>query len=472
MITGKTLRERGWPQGKVMGLAKALASTLTSAGQSVEATLTLLDDILAHPGGYLQDPRYGGVARELMRRAAGFAQSTTLRADPLDYPVWGAEQIDGGAREQMRRAMRLPVALAGALMPDAHAGYGLPVGGVLAGDNAVIPYAIGVDIGCRMRLSIYRQSPIVLGQRAAQFRKAILEGTRFGLNSEFDRYERPRHAVLDDAAWDATRLLYSLKSKAARQLGSSGSGNHFVEWGVFQLFADDAELGLTAGRYLSLLSHSGSRGVGFKIAQTYTSVAQRLHPDLEKSVMQLAWLPLESEPGQEYWLAMHLAGRFAAANHEVIHQRVTQAVGLDVAIAIENFHNFAWMEETGDGTPAIVHRKGATPAGPGVLGIIPGSMGDAGYVVRGKGEPAALNSAAHGAGRRLSRTAAMNSITRTARDEYLRAHDVELLGGAVDEAPQAYKDIESVIAAQTDLVAMIGKFTPRIVRMADEPGEF
>jgi tRNA-splicing ligase RtcB len=151
---------------------------------------------------------------------------------------------------------------------------------------------------------------------------------------------------------------------------------------------------------------------------------------------------------------------------------VARAAGLKEIAHVENFHNFAWRETLPDGTNAIVHRKGATPAAPGVLGVIPGSMGDAGYVVRGKGLPDALSSAAHGAGRRLSRRAALASISKTARDAYLRERGITLLGGGLDEAPQAYKDIEAIIAAQDDLVEVIGRFTPRIVRMAEEAGEF
>jgi tRNA-splicing ligase RtcB len=169
---------------------------------------------------------------------------------------------------------------------------------------------------------------------------------------------------------------------------------------------------------------------------------------------------------------MELAGRFASANHNVIHHRVAKAAGLTEALVVENHHNFAWSEKLSDGRNVIVHRKGATPAGAGVLGIIPGSMGDAGYVVRGRGVGASLESASHGAGRLMSRKAALNSIARSTRDEYLRDRGVTLLGGGMDEAPQAYKPIDTVIAAQHDLVDVIGKFMPRIVRMADEAGEY
>jgi tRNA-splicing ligase RtcB len=197
-----------------------------------------------------------------------------------------------------------------------------------------------------------------------------------------------------------------------------------------------------------------------------------LHPGLDKSVKHLAWLSLDSEEGQEYWLSMELAGRFASANHYVIHHRVAAAMGLKEAAVVENHHNFAWMETIAStGRKAVVHRKGATPAGPGVLGVIPGSMGDAGYVVRGRGNPDSLNSASHGAGRLMSRRAALDSITKPARDAYLKERGITLLGGGLDESPQAYKPIETIIAAQTDLVDILGKFTPRIVRMADEPGD-
>ena len=154
-----------------------------------------------------------------------------------------------------------------------------------------------------------------------------------------------------------------------------------------------------------------------------------------------------------------------------VHRRVASAVGLREAAVVENHHNFAWRENLPDGRQVIVHRKGATPAGAGVLGVIPGSMGDAGYLVRGRGLPASLNSASHGAGRLMSRRTALETIAKSARDGYLKERGVTLLGGGLDESPQAYKPIQQVIAAQQELVEVLGKFSPRIVRMADEPGE-
>jgi tRNA-splicing ligase RtcB len=164
---------------------------------------------------------------------------------------------------------------------------------------------------------------------------------------------------------------------------------------------------------------------------------------------------------------MELAGDFAAANHEVIHNRITQATGLTSIATVENHHNFAWREKAND-KEIVVHRKGATPAGKGVLGIIPGSMGDPGFVVKGKGRAESINSASHGAGRQMSRRQANRTITHEEQLKYLEKLNVELIGGGLDEAAQAYKRIEEVMAAQEDLVDIIGKFEPKIVRMADD----
>jgi len=411
------------------------------------------------------------LARECIRIGQkDLPSNDTPRETPLDYPIWGKENIDEGSIAQMDNAMRLPVSVAGALMPDAHVGYGLSIGGVLATENAVIPYAVGVDIACQMRLSLYEVSPHLLEQKKGLFEQALLKQTAFGMGAQWKGSDRADHPVLDDSAWTAIPLLRTLKDNAMRQLGTSGTGNHFVEWGSFRLF--EALSGVEPGEYLALLSHSGSRSVGFKIADRYSKLAIEKHPDLDKSIRQLAWLSLDSAEGQEYWLSMELAGRFASANHYIIHHRVAQAIGLTEALVVENHHNFAWAEKLPDGRNVIVHRKGATPASAGILGVIPGSMGDAGYVVRGRGAGASLESASHGAGRLMSRKAALNSISKSTRDEYLRERGITLLGGGMDEAPQAYKPIDSIIAAQNDLVDVIGKFMPRIVRMADDAGEY
>lgn len=382
--------------------------------------------------------------------------------------MWGEEFIDAGSRAQMDNAMRLPVSVAGALMPDAHVGYGLPIGGVLATDGAVIPYAVGVDIACRMRLSVFDAPPNLIDRQQDRLKKVLRENTRFGAGAE---WKPPREdPILDDPDWQATPLLRHLKeTKGVPQLGTSGSGNHFVEFGQLDVVEFDPTLGLAPGSYLALLSHSGSRGVGYQIAEHYSKRARELHPELSKDLAHLAWLDIASEAGQEYWLAMNLAGRFASANHRVIHRQIAGVAGFQVLATVENHHNFAWQEALPDGRRVYVHRKGATPAGKGVLGVIPGTMGDVGYVVRGRGHPASLNSASHGAGRQMSRNEAFKRITKKMRDEYLRERGVELLGGGLDEAPQAYKNINDVMNAQRDLVDIIARFKPRLVMMTDDP---
>jgi len=469
-ITGKILKLNNWPDGKIIGIAKDIGNKLVEQGMDRDAVLTQLEAVRRSPGSFLADSLYASLARECIRITQKDEPSEdTLLENPLPFPIWGRENIDDGAVAQMENAMRLPVSVTGALMPDAHVGYGLPIGGVLATENVVIPYAVGVDIACRMRLSIYEVSPILIGQKKKSFEDALWNETAFGMGSKWTGSKKAQHAVLDDDAWYATPQLRKLKDTAMNQLGTSGTGNHFVEWGSFKL--DEPMFGLQPGEYLALLSHSGSRGVGARIADRFSKLAMEKHPDLDKSVRYLAWLSLDSEDGQEYWLSMELAGRFASANHYIIHHRVAAAVGLKEAAVVENHHNFAWNEKLSDGRNVIVHRKGATPAGVGVFGVIPGSMGDAGYVVKGRGVSESLESASHGAGRLMSRTAALNSISRSTRDDYLKERGVTLLGGGMDESPQAYKPIDKVIAAQHDLVDVIGKFTPRIVRMADEPGD-
>ncbi|KOR31521.1 RNA 2',3'-cyclic phosphate--5'-hydroxyl ligase [Achromatium sp. WMS3] len=466
-MTGKILKLHQWPEGKIIGIAKKIGNQLIEQGLERDIVLERLNKVQQNPESFQDDPILTDIACEFIRikEKEQVAQQDILLDTPIPYQIWGQELMEQGAIEQMAMAMRLPISVAGALMPDAHVGYGLPIGGVLATEHTVIPFAVGVDIACRMRLSIYDASPCLLDQTQDVFASALRRETAFGVGAQWRGKQRAEHAVLEDTAWNATGLLKSLHENAVQQLGTSGTGNHFVEWGALTL--NEPLCDLQPGKYLALLSHSGSRSVGFKIAERYSKLAMELHPTLDKSVRHLAWLDLDSEAGQEYWLSMELAGRFSAANHAIIHQRVAAAAGLEEAAAVENHHNFAWRETLANSKEVVVHRKGATPAGAGVLGVIPGSMGDLGYVVRGRGVSAALNSASHGAGRIMSRKVAMNSISKSERDVYLRERGVSLLGGGLDEAPQAYKPIATVMAAQQDLVDIMGSFKPRIVKMAN-----
>jgi len=323
-----------------------------------------------------------------------------------------------------------------------------------------------------MKLSVLDLPVNALADDQARLTRAIERETRFGMGASFQ--SRRQHHVMD-ADWHVTSVTAGLKDRAWAQLGTSGSGNHFVEFGRLTILDDT--LGLARGGYLALLSHSGSRGTGAQIAQHYSRLARSLHPELPQDLSHLAWLDLSTEAGQEYWAAMELMGQYAAANHALIHSSVARALGVDVVLDIENHHNFAWRERhrLPDGSDAnvIVHRKGATPAGAGVLGIIPGSMGTPGYVVRGNGVAASLNSAAHGAGRRMSRTKAKELFTWDIAQRFLRQRGVTLLSAGLDEVPMAYKDIDEVMAAQRDLVQPLARFEPRLVKMAPsgEPAE-
>ena len=466
MITGTTLLQHGWPQGPVLGVA---LKTAALSRLSDDEALALLEQVRSHPEAFdLPGHAFQPLARALL--ALQVQQAEALRDTPLPAPVWGESLIDARAIQQLHNAMRLPVTVAGALMPDAHVGYGIPIGGVVALQGAVAPFMVGVDIACRMMMSVYLVAPEAWLDNDAkrdELRHVLHEETRFGVGARFEKGERRQHAVLDDPAWQETKLLQGLHDKAYAQLGTSGSGNHFVDVGALSVASDQAAaLGVAPGRYLAVMSHSGSRGVGATIADHYAKLAQRLSR-LPQDFKHLAWLSLDSEPGQAYWTAMNLAGRFASANHHTLQAAIGERLGLEPLTQLENHHNFAWLERWQD-QDVVVHRKGATPAHRGVLGIVPGSQGHRSFVVRGKGNETSLNSASHGAGRLMSRTQAKKTISPQARTDWLGDVGVELLAGGLDEAPQAYKDIETVLALQSDLVEVVASFEPKLVLMSTD----
>ena len=460
----------GIPAGPSAEKAKQMLQQSKTAKRSMREVQDELKRVAESPAAFIDDERYGALAQLLLEHAA--AQNTfRARATDAPYQIWGSN-LEPDAVQQLKNACKLPVAVAGALMPDAHVGYGLPIGGVLATKDAVIPYAVGVDIACRMKMTVLDLPVNTLKIDQSRLSKALERETRFGIGATF---RSPRQHDVMDRDWNVTALTSKLKDRAWRQLGTSGSGNHFVEFGELTIMNGD--VGLAPGRYLALLSHSGSRGTGAQIAQHYSRFARDLHPELPQTLSHLAWLDLSSESGQEYWTAMELMGQYAAANHALIHSHIAKALDVDVLLDVENHHNYAWRERhrLPDGSEAdvIVHRKGATPAGTGVIGIIPGSMGTPGYVVRGKGVERSLNSAAHGAGRRMSRTKAKETFTWDVAQRFLRERGVTLLSAGLDEVPMAYKNIEEVMAAQQELVEPVARFEPRLVKMAPsgEPAE-
>ena len=464
-ITGKQIRAIGYPEGQVVSVAMHIMCTNYKYSSEDEA-LQILKDILAKPEAFLADEVLGKIAEKLITREDEITEEIPLNEQGIHYSIFGAEHIEAGALLQMQVAAKLPVAVAGALMPDAHHGYGLPIGGVLATRNAIIPYAVGVDIGCRMCLSIFAIDPKELQKKEAWFQRELVANTLFGAGREFTGDERqPSNltGVLDREEFTHIKFLNNLQGKAAKQLGSSGSGNHFVEFGKVTISDADNPMKLIPGEYVGLLSHSGSRGLGANIANHYTQLAMQ-QTVLPKEAKHLAWLDLDTEEGIEYWLSMNLAGDYASACHHTIHEKIARAIGEQPLAVVENHHNFAWKEMY-EGEEVIVHRKGATPAGKNVLGIIPGSMTAPGFIVQGKGEVAALNSASHGAGRKMSRTKALANVTHEALHKELKEHGVKLIGGGLDEAPFAYKDIREVMRSQTSLVDVLGTFQPVIVQM-------
>nr|MBA2762506.1 RtcB family protein [Segetibacter sp.] len=315
--------------------------------------------------------------------------------------------------------------------------------------------------GCRMCLSVFDIDPKELKEKEHYYIRELNEATLFGSGSMFAK--PAYHEVMDRKEFDESGVLKSLQDRAWRQLGSSGSGNHFVEWGVVEINEKDIVFGIDAGIYLGLLSHSGSRALGAGVANHFTKLAKEKRR-LPGEAVNLAWLLLDEAEGVEYWMAMNLSGDYASACHHIIHQKIAKQLGRAPISMVENHHNFAW-KETLEGREVIVHRKGATPAGKDVLGIIPGSMTAPGFIVKGKGETASVNSASHGAGRAMSRTSALKTVTHSQLNEVLAKHGVKLLGGGLDEAPFAYKDIHEVMKAQNSLVETVGLFYPKIVKM-------
>lgn len=459
-LTGSDLLNIGFTEGKALGIALSLLEGPFAAFTASEQK-ALLQQVLAQPKSFADNEQLLPLVEAL---TIPKEEVISLLEASVPYHVYGADAIEAGAMQQMEIATKLPIALAGALMPDAHQGYGLPIGGVLATKNAVIPYGVGVDIGCRMCMTLYNLPTAMLEQQSATLKKMLLNNTQFGTAT----FKQPKdHSIFERNEFLEIAIVKQLKDRAWKQIGTSGGGNHFVEFGTVEITTAIPEHNLIPGFYLAVLSHSGSRGLGATIASHYTKIAMATCT-LPSHAKHLAWLDLDSEAGQEYWLAMNLAGDYASACHHQIHERMSIGLRETPVAMIENHHNFAWKEKDAQGNEIIVHRKGATPAQKGVLGIIPGSMATPGFIVRGKGNLASINSASHGAGRMMSRTKAKETILPGHVNKFLKQAGVELIGSGLDEAPMAYKDIHQVMNAQQELVEVLGSFMPKIVRMCGD----
>ncbi len=455
-ISGKDLLKIGFPQNNSVNIALGIITRYRKK-DSKDVILSEVKEVLVAPEKYMADRKWARLSEYLVEPVK--LRQHELRNTRAPFNIFGENQIDDIAKRQLYDALKLPITVSGALMPDAHSGYGLPIGGVLATDNAVIPYGVGLDIGCRMSLSIFDLPASFITGREGFIEGILDNNTKFGM-SETHKIKAD-HAVLDRREFKEINMLKPLHDKAYKQLGTSGGGNHFVEFGIVHLYSETK--GLKAGEYFAVLSHSGSRSLGANIAKHFTRLASRQCP-LPKQVQHLAWLDLATHDGKEYWEAMTLAGDYAKACHDDIHRRLSKALGQRIVCTIENHHNFAW-KEIHEGREVVVHRKGATPAKNGELGIIPGSMTNPGYIVSGKGHALSLNSASHGAGRLLSRAQCKSMLTQSDMKKQLLAKGVTLIGGGIDESPAAYKNIDKVIAAQSDLIDVLGSFTPKFVKM-------
>lgn len=371
---------------------------------------------------------------------------------------WAA-QLEGSALAQATNLSNLPFAIHHvALMPDAHTGYGMPIGGVLFADRAVVPYAIGVDIGCGVALVETDLTVTTLTRdRLVRVLEEIERRVPTGTSSQKHRIDREQAlAEIGLAVPDSVKLEWF--ERAVQQLGTLGSGNHFLE------IQRDAE-----GAVFVML-HSGSRNLGKTVCDEFhrRALKQNLLWGSELPDKELAYLPLETEDHRAYWAAMQFALRFAEVNRSRMLDQVEHAFDRHTGIGrfdrtVDVHHNYAaW--ESHFGRDGIVHRKGAVRARKGEIVLVPGSMGTASYVGEGLGNPDSFETCQHGAGRAMSRTAARKAMSSRDLFGEMDRLGVPLLSGdpktAAEEAPFAYKDIESVMAQSADLVRPIKRLTP------------
>ncbi|MFT5893078.1 MAG: tRNA-splicing ligase RtcB, partial [Dokdonia sp.] len=320
-LSGKDLIKLGFPKNNSINITLGQINRYHKRLKK-EQILQQAALVLANPEDYIGDGVWGKIAESLTGPVV--VKKQVLRSTRVPHMIYGENEIDDQAKYQLYDALKLPIAVAGALMPDAHSGYGLPIGGVLATDNAVIPYGVGVDIGCRMSLTLYPIKISYLKGKKHQLANILSEHTKFGMYETHDK--KHDHEIFSHHAFKDIPFVKRLKDKAYKQLGTSGGGNHFVEFGSVSITNYENEWDLKPGEYLGLLSHSGSRGLGANIAKQYTYLATKQCP-LPKHVQNLAWLDLDTHDGQEYWIAMNLAGDYAQACHENIHARISKLLG-------------------------------------------------------------------------------------------------------------------------------------------------
>jgi tRNA-splicing ligase RtcB len=368
-------------------------------------------------------------------------------------PITVRGEHDARTLDQLRRCTRYGSVAGAAICADGHLGYAQPVGGVVAYSEHVSISGVGFDIACG-NLAVRTDLPLASlpPERRAKLADDIARGLSFGVGRV--NADKVEHPLLDDAdAWRAGDVL-DLRAMAANQLGTIGSGNHYVD-----LFADEADR-------IWIGVHFGSRGLGHKTATRYLKLAGgRDGIDVPPAVVATG-----SELGRRYLAAMELAGRYAYAGREWVVARVLAMLGASAQDSVHNHHNFAWREEH-DGRELWVVRKGATPAFPGQRGFVGGSMGDDAVILEGVATPEAgplFRSTVHGAGRVLGRREAQRRLSRDEMAAWLARKGVVLRGGGLDESPMAYRRLDEVLAAHAGTVRVRHRLRPLVVVMAGE----
>ena len=377
-----------------------------------------------------------------------------------DRPVkiW-TDDVEESAMQQIENLCSLPFLFHHlAIMPDVHAGMGMPIGGVLACVDAVIPNAVGVDIGCGM--CAVKTNWRVEDIPADVLRKKIMRGIRERIPLGMDHHkERQDESYLPQGHdIDKLTVVKAQYVSAQRQVGTLGGGNHFIE-----LQRDEQG-------YLWIMIHSGSRNLGKQVGDHYNKLAAMLNErwhSMVKPELRLAFLPLRTQEFNDYWAEMQYCVEFALCNRRLMMERIQEVIadalpGIEFEPMINIAHNYAAWENH-FGKNVIVHRKGATLAREGIVGIIPGSQGTASYIVEGLGNPDSFNSCSHGAGRLMSRTAAVKTLSL--EDEVKKLEDQGIVHAIrsqrdLEEAAGAYKDIEQVINNELDLVKILTRLLP------------
>ncbi|MBV9117277.1 MAG: RtcB family protein [Acetobacteraceae bacterium] len=377
------------------------------------------------------------------------------RVQYSDSPLKVFGNHDAATIAQMRNCMSVGNVVAGVVCGDAHLGYAQPVGGVIAYEKQISISGVGFDIGCG-NMAVRLDTPFAaIKDRVGAIIKDVARVISFGVGRSNE--ERVEHDLFDDAdAWRESDME-TYRQKAVAQLGTVGSGNHYVD-----LMRDEDGL-------VWIGVHFGSRGLGHTSATRYLKAAGG------KDGMNVppALVDEDSELGRRYIAAMELAGRYAYAGREWVVERVRQIIGGAVTDTVHNHHNYAWRETHG-GRDLWVVRKGATPAWPGQRGFVGGSMGDDAVIVEGIDSPAArasLHSTIHGAGRLFGRKQAKRTLTRSQMDAWLRERGVQLAGGDLDESPMAYRRLPDVLAQHAGTIRVLHTLRPFAVAMAGE-GEF